>query len=265
MSRGVALSVLSFSLLVVACESRPRVLDQRGAGHTRAVSPDDHSGQPATRTAPDDDTPSPGAAGADLVEVVTEPAEEVDAELDLALRVKNAYGYPAECLGPGAVAEGLTEFAIRLTVTMTGTGVVTRSSVSAPVNAEARACLEARAAGLRVAGPVPDAPATVSTSIDVRAVPRLAATEPLAAPTAAYVPPGARPASTTLPAVVGDGPAPGARPASTTLPAVVGDGPAPGARPATVTLPAQGSDGRDWEWINGSAEGRGEVADRAPE
>lgn len=248
-------------LEVTGCRGRARVNENRGAGPGTDIAP---AAAPPSGLARDRGRGE--GAGADTPgELITirelEGEPEPEPELDLGLRVKNAYGYPAECLGPEAIPEGVTQFSIRLSVTLTSTGTVTRASVSAPVSADARTCLQRRADRLRVAGPIPDAPRTVSTSIDVQAVARVATAGAPEAPPDYELPPGARSPGSVLPAVVGDGPAEGYRPPGRTLPAVVGDGPAPGARPAGVALPARGSMGRDWMWISGSAEARGEVPD----
>jgi len=255
-------------LALSACRGGPHVNAERGAGHEREAATPAAAHSPSSSRRSRDEG-AVGARAEEIVEITPHETEgEEPPELDLAIRVKNAYGYPAECLGPDAIPEGISQFSIRLSVTMTGSGIVTRSSVSAPVTAEAQACLERRAAGLRVAGPIPDAPRTVSTSIDVQAVTRVAAAATAGAPEGPQeyeLPAGAHEPGTVLPAVVGDGPAPGYRPAARTLPAVAGEGPAEGSRPAGRTLPARGSSQMSWRWISGSAEAHGDVADNLDE
>jgi hypothetical protein len=265
MSDASVLALVALTAFAMACRGGPAVRHERGAGHERTGEPPDEwppADEPGRAEVPRDNQP-PG----EVVSVTPiEGEEDEEAELDLAVRVRNAYGYPAECLGPDAVAEGITELSIRLTVTMTATGTVTRASVYAPVSGEALACLQRRAERVRVAGPIPEAPQTVSTSIQMRAVNRLAAAQSTAQtrePPEYGPPPGNTEApATVLPAVVGDGPAPGSVPADETLPAVVGDGPAAGSVEADITLPAragQPTEGQGWTWIGGSAEARGEV------
>jgi hypothetical protein len=251
----------------MACRGGPAVRHERGAGHDRTGAPPDE--RPPADESSNAELPQEDQRSGETVSVTPiEGEEEEEAELDLAVRVRNAYGYPAECLGPDAVNEGVTEFSVRLTVTMTATGTVTRSSVYAPVSGEALACLQRRAERLRVAGPIPDAPQTVSTSLELRAVDRLAAAQSTAGsqePPEYGPPPGnTEPPADVLPAVVGDGPAPGSVPADETLPAVVGEGPAAGSVEADITLPARAGSpegGQGWTWINGSAEARGEVGE----
>ncbi len=270
MSRPLLPALAALVMVVMGCRGGPEVRNERGAGHERVGGPPDQlsatSEEQNVRQADD----QPNGAGAANAMPTEEVVREEEPELDLAIRVKNAYGYPAECLGPDSVNEGITAFAIRLTVTMTETGTVTRSSVTAPVNYASLECLRRRAESLRVAGPIPDAPKTVSTSIDVRAVNRLAAAQSAEpAEPEPYVPPtGFNPADEALPAVVGNGPAAGSARADETLPAVVGNGPAAGSVSADLTLPSRGAPterGQGWTWISGSAEAAGEVADRPEE
>ncbi len=241
----------------LGCRGGVEVNEERGAGHVpTTVTP----AAPAPSGRIRHSAPSPRTPAEETVTVVETPIEAEAPEIDLELRVRNAYGYPADCLGPRAVPEGVTQFVIRLSVSLTPTGTVTRATATAPaVSATAQSCLQARADRMRVAGPIPDAPRTVTTQLEMRAVAPQAARDPQTPPDR-ELPTGAQAPGTVLPAVAGDGPAPGYVAPGETLPAVVGSGPAEGSRPADRALPARGGSGT-WMWIGSSAEARGDVAD----
>jgi hypothetical protein len=250
-----ALLAMVALVVLAGCKPRPAIRHERGAsGEAPAAA------APAAmwRLAGREDLSGSRGEG-EQVTVTETPVPDPEPEPDVEAMVRNAYGYPAECLSRESFLPNASGARIRLSVSLTTTGLVTRASVSASgLTAAAQQCLQARADRLRVPGPIPDAPRTVYATLEVNAPPPVAVVEE--PPQQYELPPGAQQPGQTLPAIVGDGPAPGARPPGVVLPAVVGSGPAEGSRPADRELPARGGSGT-WMWISGSAEGRGEVPD----
>jgi hypothetical protein len=193
-----------------------------------------------------------GAAGAGLggggaqtwVETYPVAGERPRDDRDLGAELRAALGSPEGCVR----GETMTRLGGRLDVQVTATvgpsGRVSTASVGAPgLSAEERACLERRAGGVVLRGPVEGAPRRVSTTLAAtyRATPPPPPRD--VPPPPIPLPPGARPPSHALPAQVGDGPAPGSVAPRIVLPAQVGDGPAPGSVAPRIVLPARGPSG----------------------
>jgi hypothetical protein len=253
--------VAALALAGSGCKSRPEVSATRGVVPEAAAEGAREPDTGARSRSPDFGDDEASDAPPSIEEPVPAELETPEAELrvDLEGAVRRVFGAPTHCLTPGSIPAGAREIEVALEVVLRADGRAAGAAVTAPaVDAAARACLLARARGLEVPPPIPDAPATVRTVIALRAPLPPSAN---ASPTAAEGPPlaeGARPPGVVLPAQ-----GPGGRPAGfvapdVTLPAQAAHaGPAPGAVPPEITLPAQGGAGT--VWISGSAEARGEV------
>ncbi len=236
--RAVPLALVALVLLF-GCRGHPETTSARGAepaAHPVAQPAPWRSRRPTRPPV----TPEIAPAAPTETVTVTEVAEEEEPD-DTEARVRAAFGYPAECIGPSAVPADVEHFTVSLTVAVTTTGVVTRATVaSSALTAEARACLVSRAEHMRVTGPVREAPRTVSTTFEYTAAARPVRAEVEPPPAQPALPPGTRAPAAVLPAVAGEAPR-DVQPPARTLPAVTGDGPAPGLVPPSFTLPAVGS------------------------
>ncbi len=190
--------------------------------------------------------PLPPAAGAGAGGAAAGDPPSGPTSQELSAALARAFGTPASCISD-ATREHLDErLGVQVSVTVTRSGIVTRASVtSSPLSRDDIECMERHAEGLRFASDVPDAPRTITTTVEYEV--HAGRIEPPASqPPAVVLGPGRLAPDTTLPAAGTET----ARPAgfvtpSSTLPAQVepNSGPLPG-RPAgfvppSSTLPAQ--------------------------
>ena len=178
---------------------------------------------------------APGGTGA--------AAEEAtEARRDLSADLQRAFGAPTGCLSE-ATRDGLEgELAVQVSVRVTPTGRVVSADVTSGALPEPdRACMERHALGVRIAGPVEDAPRAVSATIRYRVQDGRVSTTTRELPQREYGPGTLNPDS-TLPAAgsATERPAGSVSP-SRTLPAQVPAERPPGFVPPSRTLPAQGN------------------------
>lgn len=246
--------------LVGGCDSQPEVSASRGVVREgvreRAPTTERHARR--RRAGFDgeleDELAAAAAQAAAVAPAEEAPAPEPEVRVDLPGLVRRLFGAPTWCLPPSD-APRPPDVSIGLAVVVDEDGSVTRADVSGGgLDDRARDCLVARAEGLRIPTPIPDAPATVRTTVSLH-LPAAPAAPPT--PEGPPLAPGARPADTVLPARVDQGRPAGFVAPQTTLPAQAGNGPAAGSVAPDLTLPARGGQGT--VWISGSAEARGEV------
>jgi len=113
--------------------------------------------------------------------VEVRPPPEADPAQELPQALQRAFGTPAACISEPTRARLGSELRVHVTVVATGSGRVTRASVTSPALAEEDLdCLRRHAESLRLPGPIPGAPRSIATAI-VYDVGRAAA-EPASSP-----------------------------------------------------------------------------------
>jgi hypothetical protein len=165
--------------LLVACNTgittqppgksaRPRGFDNRSSAPVAVETDDEDEAEPAAPRP----ILLPGEEGADepAAEQAAEPTPDEaapDAPVrDLAAELRNALGSPVGCLTPREVGQGPDHLSISVSVTVIGTGMVTRAEVSSADLSEAeQLCMRQRALAARLPGSIEDAPRTVATAI----------------------------------------------------------------------------------------------------
>lgn len=92
--------------------------------------------------------------------------QEVTPTRDLKKELAAAFGNPADCLRNETTLAGKLSISISSTVAVTGRA--TRGTASAPgVSAASLDCLKQKASRVRLRGPVPGAPLTISTKVEL--------------------------------------------------------------------------------------------------
>lgn len=149
-----------------------------GRGMTRGAEPAPGAAAPATPTAGRDDplgAPTDPRAGRVRLDQAPDPAaaeaQPGDGEAtapgpDLSAELRRRVGDPSSCLR--GLDDLPDEVTLRVSATVSTSGVITRSTVSGPVPSEARDCVTGRLSSARLTGPVEGAPRTVTTSVTVR-------------------------------------------------------------------------------------------------
>jgi hypothetical protein len=167
---------LVVTLLLAACGDDPPP-NPRGAEDTRGTATGRE--EQATGAAPlparsssRGFEPRPAPAGPQLGAggPFVRPEGTVTPERDLGAELRGSIGDVRGCLqgfDPGTA----TTLRIGVRAGVSAQGIVTRAYASGSVPREALACVEARAASVRIPAPVPDGPRSVSTTIEVRFTP----------------------------------------------------------------------------------------------
>ncbi len=225
------------SLLLLACDA-PSAPEARGPG--RGVRGPTDLPSPVAAPAPSPSrarrepraTPLPSLARAEPVAPPAPAAAAAAAPEDpsasvLSATLARAFGTPTDCITARTrerltTGDGVRRLTLQVQVVVAGSGRVTRASVSGSQLAEDDlACLRRRAEALTLDGPIPDAPRSITTSIEYEV--RAARVAPSGPAPIVGVPrgPGQVAPSSTLPGAQSETERPpGFIPPSSTLPAL---------------------------------------------
>jgi hypothetical protein len=218
---------------LLACDA-PSAPEARGPGRgvrgptdlpspVAAPAPSPSRARPEPRARP---LPSLGRADPVAAPAPAAAPEDPSAS-DLSAALARAFGTPTDCITARtrerlATGDGARRLTLQVQVVVAGSGRVTRASVSgSPLAEDDLACLRRRAEALTLDGPIPDAPRSITTSIEYEV--RAARVTPSGPDPIVGVPrgPGQVAPSSTLPGAQTETERPpGFIPPSSTLPAL---------------------------------------------
>jgi hypothetical protein len=163
---------------LLACDA-PSAPEARGAG--RGVRGPTDLPAPAAAPAPSPTrsrreprraAPAPSVGRAEPAVAAPLASPEAPSASDLSAALARAFGTPTDCISAATrerltTGDGARRLSMQVQVVVTGSGRVTRASVSGSQLAEDDLeCLRRRAEAVRIDAPIPDAPRSITTSIE---------------------------------------------------------------------------------------------------
>jgi hypothetical protein len=168
---------LAIAVLLAACaRERPSPGNQRGPRPTASIDTSQGAASPA-QPAPASGTRSPRserrrrsepeAPRNAAPEATEEPSAEPSSAPELPAALARAFGTPTICISPATRARLEGRLTVHVQVNVTPSGIVTRANVtSSQLAREDLECMRVHAERLRLPGPIPNAPRSVSTAVE---------------------------------------------------------------------------------------------------